>query len=178
MSARLIIINGAPGVGKTESTIELARLLKGKCLVIDLDRIAHIEPFIPSDEFYRLASCNLSSILGNAQGLDFDWILVCGVLTANQFRRSVLKVISEYKFNQIYKFALVASSEILSARILGDPKNQDTAARLADADLDSVVRADHAFEMIDTTKLLLAQVVQRVLEKIIDKGEKQDAAVV
>lgn len=166
MLPSLILINGCPGVGKTETAIGLARNLSGRNLVLDLDRIAHIEPFACDQDFYNLSAANLFSCLSNARRIELKWIIISGVLVSTGLRDSVLSIVEQFKFESVYRFSLLASNEELLRRIKSDPKGQDTEARILDMRLDAQIRSDNQFRIVETSALSLNQVIQSLLHLI------------
>ncbi len=90
MYPKLILLSGAPGVGKTEVASRLVTRL-GDCAWLDGDDVWRIHPFRVDRESVRVAERNIVSVLGNFLSAGFPHVVLSWVL----HRRAIVDRIIE-----------------------------------------------------------------------------------
>ncbi|MFF5780772.1 AAA family ATPase [Streptomyces virginiae] len=156
---RVILLTGAPGVGKTEVSRRLTGHLPGRVALIDLDAIAAIHPWRADETLFDLMSGNLTALLPAYLDWGADYIVVAGVVVPGMMYDRLRPLFANERLDwRIY--GLRASAAALAERISQDAKYQDSESRMADSGLDSLVGDIPDAIQIDTDQLSLAGVVE------------------
>ncbi|MFJ8047976.1 AAA family ATPase [Streptomyces luteogriseus] len=157
----VLLLTGAPGVGKTEVSRRLVGRLPGRVALIDLDAIAAIHPWRADDTLFDLMSGNLTALLPAYLSWGADYIVVAGVVVPGMVYDRLHGLFTDERL-QWRIYGLRAGPTALAERIRRDTKYQDGEARMADSGLDSLVGAIPGVIQIDTDGLTLAGVVNRI----------------
>ncbi len=159
---KLIIINGAPGIGKTSSSQLLYQQLNNSAW-LDGDWCWMINPFKVTDENKRMVEDNIIHVLLNyINNSSLDYIILCWVIPHQALLNSLLEKLAN-KNLQIYKITLIAQADIFRNRLLKDKRTEEQI-------LDSIKRLEVYHNMdtikIDTSHLSIQETVTRIKELI------------
>ncbi|WP_281886259.1 hypothetical protein [Paenibacillus sp. YYML68] len=127
---KIIVITGAPGVGKTETGRQLVNLYQSNSAWIDTDAFASISPFVINDEFYKLAGNNLKSCINNYYQWGIENLIISGVILPGGIYDQITQIRNEEVYTWKFYF-LNAEMEIIRNRIVNDYKPQDAEQRLS-----------------------------------------------
>ena len=126
---RLIMINGAMGVGKSAVSRCIQRLLPA-CALLDGDWCWNVHPFFVTEESKRRVIDHIVTVLRGYLGCaDVENIVFCWVMQRRGIAESILArlPLGDVKVD---RFTLTASPEAVAARLRGD-----IAAGLRDEDV-------------------------------------------
>jgi 2-phosphoglycerate kinase len=117
MVTRLVLITGAPGVGKTSVAQCLAANLGGTVARLCGDVfILAVTPFAISDDRRLFLRRNLTSFARHAMEHDFDWVVVECVIPSDEFIRDLIAAIGLPE-SRVRVFSLVASQGVYKKRL-------------------------------------------------------------
>ncbi|GEM_PF-678005 len=159
---RIVVLTGAPGVGKTEVG---RRLVCGYALpgaVLDTDSVAGIHPWRVDEDLHALIAANLGTCLAGFRQWGARIVVVSGVLLPDRLLPHLQPLIDDPKLDWVF-YGLRAEPDELARRILADHKFQDADGRLSWRHLDAEVPQVPGVRLIDTTRLSLAAVVDEIL---------------
>lgn len=126
---RVVLVTGAPGVGKTDTARHLAALYDEQVAVIDTDSLASIHPFSIDEAFNTLVEVNLHAVLPNYVAWGASIVIISGVA-----REGALFDVIERACDRVGAtlavYVLAADVDEVRRRILGDAKVQDARGRL------------------------------------------------
>jgi LDH2 family malate/lactate/ureidoglycolate dehydrogenase len=146
---RVIVINGAPGVGKTETARRLIARCPERAALIDTDALVGIHPWHIDDAFYALVGANLRTCLANYRAWGARVVVISGVFIPEGIYAQVRPLLEAEEYTWSF-YALQARPDTLRARILADPKPQDPALRLDCLPLNDEVRDIPGTVLVDT----------------------------
>lgn len=160
----LVIINGAPGVGKTEVTKRLYKRIRPSAW-LDGDWCWKINPFEVNDENKRLVESNMIHILNNylhhkkIEVILFNWVIPMMSLMDHILKQLDLVDV------RVLMVTLMCDPEILKKRLLKDQRSQDNMTNSLKLlkkykDMDTI--------KIDTSSYELDEVVDQII-KIMDE---------
>ncbi|MFF3958346.1 AAA family ATPase [Streptomyces sp. NPDC001890] len=158
---RVILLTGAPGVGKTEVSRRLTKRLPGRVALIDLDAIAAVHPWRADEALFDLMTRNLTALLPAYEEWGADSVVVAGVVVPGMVYDRLRRLFTDERWDWSV-YGLRAGAATLAERINGDTKCQDAGARLADRGLDALVGAIPDATHIDTDGLSLTEVVDQL----------------
>lgn len=156
---KLIIINGAPGAGKTSVCKELYQKLENSAW-LDGDWCWMMNPFKVTDENKQMVEKNINCILTNFiknSSIDyvvFDWVIPHDGL--------MNRIIAELPLDgmEVHKISLVCSEDVLRKRLKADGRSLDRIE-------DSVRRLDSYQSMntikLDTTDKSVKEIVEHLV---------------
>jgi hypothetical protein len=155
-----ILLTGCPGVGKSEVSVAIgARCGSAKLVVIDLDHIAQIFPFEPTEPFFSLVEANLRAVIPAYLKWAPDIILICGVMVPGALAERVQDVVRSVLTPTPRLIGLTAERDVIKQRIKGDKKPQDKVGRLQCLALDQNIRAFVPHDDItDTSSMTIPEV--------------------
>lgn len=160
---RIIILTGAPGVGKTETGRRLISYCPKHSALIDTDALVGIYPWVIDDVFYQLLGKNLRACIGNYVEWGAKEIVISGVIIPDGTYKELHSLLEDERF--VFKFyGLQASHEVIERRIAKDPKSQNPNQRLQWLHLNEVIAEIPGITLIDTENLSLHQVVETIVE--------------
>ena len=111
---KLIIINGAPGVGKSAiSNILFSKL--GNSAFLDGDDVWRINPFEVTDKTRNIVEKNIIYILRNYIEAGYEYVILSWVLHNQSIIDELLNNLSDLKL-KVHVFTLICSEEILVER--------------------------------------------------------------
>lgn len=159
---RIIVITGAPGVGKTETARQLTIGYNTKAACLETDDVARTSPWVVDEALYRLMGGNVASCLPNFQQWGASVVVVAGVLVPKRALPWIEQAIETCGFRLARIYALVAESDEIRRRIAADPKPQQPKPRLAWTWLNEEVRAIPNATVLDTTCMPLTSVTDHL----------------
>lgn len=159
---QLIIINGAPGVGKTAVSKALNNYLS-KSIWIDGDWCWMMDPFIVNDENKVMVESNIDHLLMNAiQNSHFDHIIFNWVIPSDSVMNRIMSRLDQSQIN-IHKFTLTCDAAPLKKRMMKDQRSSDQIKK-------SIKDQDRFNQMatikINTSDLSVDEVVKKIGETI------------
>ncbi|HDR8128712.1 TPA: AAA family ATPase [Bacillus cereus] len=164
MKTKLILITGAPGVGKTETGKKLIDFCPDRSALIDTDNIVGIQPFKIDDDFYELVGKNLKSCITNFHNHNYKLIIVTGVLIPEGIYKQIIDFISDNKKFEYVIYGLQANKEIIINRIENDIKPQNSYQRKQWLHVNDEILEIKGLKTIDTSTLTIDEVVNTIRE--------------
>ncbi len=160
---KLIIINGAMGVGKTTICKELHQKLE-KVVWLDGDWCWMMNPWTVTEENKRMVEDNIMHLLRNfLKNSTFDYIIFSWVIHQESIFNMILDKLKGLEF-KLHKITITCSEEALKARMLKDGRNAQTVE-------ESIRRLKSYQSMntikVDTTAMTVSEVVKKIREIII-----------
>ena len=148
---RIIVITGAPGVGKTETARRLTVSYHTKAACLETDDVARTSPWVVDEALYRLMGANVAACLPHFEQWGASVVVVAGVLAPTRALPWIERAIQTRGFRLARIYALVADPDEIRRRIDADPKPQPPGPRLAWTWLNEEVRAISGATVLDTT---------------------------
>jgi len=159
---RVVIITGAPGVGKSETARRLTATYRVKAACLETDDVACISPWAVDEDLYRLMGHNVAACLPNFRRWGAGVTVVAGVLLPGRALPWVEQAIETCGLRLARIYALTAEQDEIRRRIGADPKPQQPGHRLAWTWLDEEARAIPRATVLDTTRMPLSSVTGRL----------------
>ena len=166
---KLVILNGAMGVGKTTVSEELAGILK-PCVFLDGDWCWMSKPFINNEQTQAMVLDNVLHLLRNFLSCpQYEYVIFCWVLHRAETLDYLLAQLSDLRFRADV-FTLTAPPEVIRTRL-----EKDIHAHLREPDviarsLDKLPLYDRMKTIkIDTASLTPRQVADRIAETVLWK---------
>jgi hypothetical protein len=156
---RMVVITGAPGVGKTEVARRLAGRYRLPSAVVDTDWLADTRPWRADERLYRLIAANLTACLPGYRAWGVRTLVVSGVLMPGRALDHLAHLIADPDLDWTF-YGLRAGRAELAARARNDPKAQDAAIRISWSHLDDEVAHVPGVRLLDTTGLTVGEVVE------------------
>ena len=122
MRKNLIIINGAPGMGKTTTSEELAKILP-KNVYLDCDCFMWANPYIVTEETERIRYDNIIFTTKNYLSCsEYDNVIINWVFTGQQ---AIDRILSGLDLTNIvvYVYSLICRPEVWKFRMENDTIN-------------------------------------------------------
>lgn len=156
----MVVLTGAPGVGKSTAGVRLAARMSCPTLLVEVDALGSLFPWIETRELYELICSNLSSLLDHATRRGIRDFILVGVLIPGNLLDPVMEVVNKAGITS-RGYALRARPDILTSRICNDAASE-AATRLEDRGLDDLL---HNFKghQLDTVGLTPPEVVESIL---------------
>ena len=110
----IIIINGAPGVGKSTVGSLLFSSLNNSAF-LDGDDVWRINPFEVTDVTREIVEQNITFVLGNYIKSNYKHVILTWVLHRQSIIDSLLKGLKDLNF-KLYIFTLICNEELLLER--------------------------------------------------------------
>ena len=159
---KLIIINGAPGIGKTT----IGRLLHNRLsnsAFLDGDEVWRINPFEVNEKTKSLVEKNITLVLRNYFEAGYEYVILAWVLHQQSIIDRLVSHLDDLK-PEIHIFTLVADESTLVARLQDDAqttRNPDTATdRLRQSQLMETNK-------IDTTGAKPEEIVREIIDSVV-----------
>jgi len=158
----LIFINGTMGVGKTETSMELKKLLPN-CVFLDGDWCWDMSPFIVNNETKSMVIDNICYLLNNFISCSvFNNVIFCWVMHEEKIISDILARLKQKDFT-LHKFFLICSKEALISRI---EKDIEAGKRTRD-NLDRSLSRLENYTKMDTVKIDVSGISAKDAAKII-----------
>jgi len=121
---KLIIINGAPGIGKTTVAELVFSKLKNSAF-LDGDSVWRINPFQVNERMKALADKNIALILRNYLEAGYQYVILSWVLHEREIIDRLLRDLSDLDF-EAQVFTLIAEEGALLERVRSrDPSRKN-----------------------------------------------------
>lgn len=159
---RVVVITGAPAVGKTTVAQQLARCYIVPTAMVDTDWLGNVWPWQENDELLDLIADNMTSTLPRFRSWGAQVIVVSGVLLPGRVLSRIAHLLESTDYEWVF-YALRASSNTLMARVATDFGVQDSQLRASMANLDSLLDGLDNAQHIQTDDLDAARVLRSVL---------------
>ncbi|WP_432096767.1 hypothetical protein [Streptomyces sp. bgisy100] len=158
---RLVVVTGAPGVGKTRLAQSLVARYAVPAAAVDCDPVVH--PWESSEKLYALMASTLRATLPVYRAWGAGVVVVSGVVLAGRALEPFLEVFDALGAESVI-YGLRAGPDALAARIRKDPGGEHfIEGRLAETHLDEEVAQVPGARQIDTTDLGPEEAVEAVL---------------
>ncbi|WP_195428225.1 AAA family ATPase [Clostridium sp. D46t1_190503_E9] len=166
MKKKLVIVNGAMGVGKTTTCKELNKNLQNS-VWLDGDWCWMINPFVVNEENKKMVIDNITHLLrGFLTNSTIEYVIFTWVIHKEEIYNDILEPLKDLDFESI-KITLTCSEEKLRSRILSD-------VQINLRDEESINRSieylslckDMKTKEIDTTNLSILEVVEIMINNI------------
>ncbi len=159
--AKLVIVNGAPGVGKS-TVAELVFSKLCNAAFLDGDDVWRIRPFEVNDRTKAIVGKNIPVVLRSYLEAGYEYVLLAWVMHRQEIIEAVLEALSDLEF-ELHVFTLVADEETLSQRWRSRAGEQTVPELVADR-----LRQSRRLPttQIDTTGLEPDEVADRILASI------------
>ncbi|MGC1239921.1 MAG: Ldh family oxidoreductase [Acidimicrobiales bacterium] len=161
MKTEVIVLTGAPGVGKTDVGRVLSTLFPMDVAVVDTDSLASFDPFHIDERFYELVVSNLEAHLANYRRWGIGTVIVTGVILPGGILSSLTNLMNRSEFDWTI-YGLRADADVIENRISRDVKIQDANDRLTWKHLDKLVIDLPGAMVIDTSLLSLKEVAENI----------------
>ncbi|MCR3923534.1 MAG: AAA family ATPase [Firmicutes bacterium] len=160
---KLVLITGAPGVGKTTTCCTLTKMIQG-CAWLDSDWCWMINPWVPKTSVQKqYVEGTFSRILrGYLENDDINTVLFSWVINSATMFDLITEPLKDLDF-ELYKIALVCSTDAHVKRLKSDNRREEQVAAP-----DSMTSYYHlGAKVIDVSSMSVADSALAVL-KIID----------
>jgi LDH2 family malate/lactate/ureidoglycolate dehydrogenase len=158
---RVVVLSGAPGVGKTEVGRRLAARGRLPTAAVDADRLADVHPWSADEAFYRLLARNVAACLPGYREWGVRLVVLSAVLLPGRALDHFSDLVADPGISWRF-FGLRAAPDELRRRLHNDQKFQGMQERLSWGLLDSEVDSIPGVTTVDTTDLTVDQVVDRL----------------
>lgn len=164
MSKKLIIIHGAPGIGKT-TTCQRLRTHLTPSVWLDADWCWMMHPFTVTRETKQMVEDNITHLLRNFLQHDgFEYVIFNWVIHREEIFELILSKLADLEFD-LHKLTLICTEESLRQRMIQAGRDAELIQRSVD-DLRLFVKMDTV--KVDTTHLTLDQTVERIVKIVHD----------
>ena len=112
--AKLVIVNGAPGVGKS-TVAEIVFSGLSNAAFLDGDDVWRIRPFEVNDRTKAIVGKNIPFVLRSYLEAAYDYVLLAWVMHRQEIIDAILEALSDLEFD-LHVFTLVAEEGVLCER--------------------------------------------------------------
>jgi len=162
MKKKLIIINGAPGIGKTTTCRELQKLLD-KSVWLDGDWCWMANPWIVTEETKRIAEDNMVFLLDSFLSCsEYTFVLFSWIFRSDEIYNNILERLQTTDFI-LQKFTLTCNENTFRDRLEAAGREKDKIAGC----LESLHSCDITDSLkIDTTQKSIEKVARIIHDRI------------
>jgi adenylate kinase family enzyme len=165
MQKKIIIVNGAPGVGKTTTCKKLQQLLQ-RSVWLDGDWCWMSNPWTVTEETKRMAENNMALLLNSFLNCsEYEFILYSWIFRSDEVFNKILGKLKTNDF-MLHKYTLTCSQDVFFKRLVdaGRDKRQFPMC------IESLYQCESTeSENIDTTHSSVEEVASTLQDKIIKK---------
>ena len=155
---KLIIINGAPGVGKTSVCKELYKSID-KSVWLDGDWCWMMNPFIATEENMKMVEDNINFLLRNfLNNSSYEYVIFNWVIGSESTFNNILERLKDLEF-KLYKISLLCSAEALKQRMIKD-RREETKIQYSINKLKSYEKM--ATYKINTTSMNIGDIINEI----------------
>jgi len=158
---KLIIINGAPRVGKSVTGNLLFSKLNNSAF-LDGDDVWRINPFEVNEKAKNIVEQNIAFVLRNYIKASYEYVILAWVLHQQSIIDRLLNRLDDLKLN-VYIFTLIADEDILRDRLRREKSRRTNLNTAIDRLKQSMALGT---KKIDTTELQPEEVVNRILTEL------------
>lgn len=161
---KLIIINGAPGVGKsTVGNLLFSRLQN--IAILDGDDVWRINPFEVTDNTRDIVERNIAFVLRNYLEAAYEYVILVWVLHQQSIIDCLLSKLDDLKF-KVYIFTLICDEETLLERRC----QQGKEGRELEVALDRLRQCLMLeTEKLDTGAMKPDEIVDMIIESVVHR---------
>jgi broad-specificity NMP kinase len=127
MNKKLIVVNGAPGVGKT-TTCRIMHQHLNRSVWLDGDWCWMANPWIVTNETKQIVEKNIAFVLNSFLGCsEYRYVLFSWILRTDELLNDILSQLM-LSHNEVYKFTLTCDKAIYRTRLIThgtDPHKMD-----------------------------------------------------
>ena len=163
----LILITGTIGVGKSNISLLLARMIE-PAAYLDGDWCWNMNPFLVNDENKKMVMNNIKYLLKNyLNNSNFEYIIFCWVIPEEEILNDIL---SDLPNNfELHKFTLTCDPDSLKYRLLNDTNRQ-----ISQETIDNSLSYIPKYNLMDTTKIdSTDKSINQIVELLISKIQKK-----
>jgi hypothetical protein len=162
MQKKLVIVNGPPGIGKTETCKVLQRLLQ-RNVWLDGDWCWMSIPWIVTEETKRMAENNMAFLLNSFLNCtEYKFILYSWIFRSDELFRVILNKLKNNDF-LLYKFTLTCSQDVFRKRL----EDADREASKFPMYIESLYQCEQTeTEKVDTTERSVEEVASILYNRI------------
>ena len=158
MKKKLVIVNGAPGIGKTITCRELQRLLD-KSVWLDGDWCWMTNPWIVTEETKRMAEENIAFLLDNfLKCSEYKYVLFSWIFRSDEVFNHILERLQETNF-VLQKFTLTCNENTFKDRLKAAGREKDKIA--------GCLESLHSCDVTDSLKIDTTQKSIELVARII-----------
>ncbi|MFH8367693.1 hypothetical protein [Streptomyces sp. NPDC018031] len=160
---RIVVITGAPGVGKTRLGHQLVARYGVPSAAMDCDPVVY--PWDGDQPLYDLMASTVRATLPVYRDWGARVVVISGVVLANRAYERFQKVFQDLGAEAVY-YGLRADPDALAARIGNDPGGEHfIEGRLAERHLDAEVPDVPGIRLVDTSRLSLREATDAVASR-------------
>lgn len=169
--AKLVMINGTMGVGKTVTCKELYKKLQ-KSVWLDGDWCWMMNPFIVNEKNKKMVENNITYLLRKfLTNSSFQYVIFNWVIQSEEIYDMLLNKLNDLKF-EVVKITLICNEESLRNRISIDIKNNKRDQDYLDRSLERIPLYKNMKTIkIDTSNLSISATVNKIIE-IVEERHK------
>ncbi|SEF23495.1 Malate/lactate/ureidoglycolate dehydrogenase, LDH2 family [Amycolatopsis pretoriensis] len=160
-AVRIVVLTGAPGVGKSEVARRLVRRYRVPAALIDTDMMADIYPWVAEPRTYELIARNVRACLAAYREWGARVVVIAGVLLPGRALDALGDLPADPGTTWIF-YGLRAPASEIAARIHADTKVQEPDGRLSWSFVDAEVPDVPGVRLVDTGGVPLVEVVDRL----------------
>lgn len=159
---KLIIINGAPGVGKsTVGNLLLSRL--NNSAFLDGDEVWRINPFEVTDRTKDIVDRNIAFILRNYIKANYEYVILAWVFHQQSIIDRLLSRLNTLKF-KVHIFTLICGEETLLERLRSEEDKGRQPERAIQRLRQSLTLET---EILDTGVLKPDEIIGKIMEAVV-----------
>jgi adenylate kinase family enzyme len=166
LQVKAIILNAAPGVGKSTLLKKLEQKLPQGFAIIDGDDVGRTIPIRLSIEWLNLMQDNIVSCAENYKKFGMEFLIISFVFPSKERLDRLLSLLGEAGIDTLSIISLVCQELELKARIQGRNTSKMISVEQA-LELNNQIKEMHTKFLIDTTKLKADEVANDVCNMVL-----------
>lgn len=162
MKKKLVIVNGAPGVGKTTTCKKLQQLLQGS-VWLDGDWCWMSNPWIVTEETKRMAENNMVFLLNSFLNCsEYEFILYSWIFRSDGLFKIILDKLQSRDF-LLHRYTLTCSQDIFRKRLEDDGRDKGQIPMC----IESLFQCEQTeTEKVDTTERSVEEIANILHDRI------------